>query len=388
MKHNSIPESLPRVLQISPAAFGADNQLFGGGERYVLELARAMARKVPTTLLTFGASPEHGEDGWLATRTMRNWINFRRFRLDPINPFLFRELAKADIVHVHQTYTMIGGYAALLARIMHKPVFTTNLGGFGFGLHRIVDTRDWFTQHLHVSEYSRRLDGHEVLANARVIYGGVDPERFRPEPSAPRTNEILIVSRLLPHKGVNYLIDAIDGEMSLRVIGRPFRFAANYRQLLTEHAAGKTIVFEEQCDDAALIRAYQRALCVVTPSVYRTVFGTFHPNTELLGLALLEGMACGRPGIATNVASLPELIEDGITGFIVPPNDPEAIREKIKWLMSHPVEADVMGEAARQRVLRLFTWDAAVAECLKAYRETAFPEIAAGDGNILNHVDF
>jgi glycosyltransferase involved in cell wall biosynthesis len=367
-----VPESLPHVLHISPAAFGGDNQFFGGGERYVLELARAMARKVPTTLLTFGASSKQEKDGPLTALTLRNWIHFGRFRLDPVNPFVLAAIAQADIVHVHQTYTMISGFSALVGRLTRKPVFTTNLGGFGYGLHRIFDTRDWFTQHLHISQFSRRLDGHQDLVNAGVIYGGVDPDRFHPDPTVPRTNEVLVVSRLLPHKGIDYVIDAIDEQMSLRVIGHPFAHAADYRKLLSESAAGKNVVFDEQCGDAELIRAYQGALCIVGASVYRSVFGSNHPNSELLGLALLEGMACGRPGIATDVASLPELIEDGVTGFIVPPNDPVAIREKIKWLMDHPSSADKMGAAARRRVLRLFTWDAAVAECLKAYRQAAF----------------
>jgi len=59
------------VLHISAAAFGDDGMFFGGAERYVVELARAMARKVPTTLLTFGSSPRRGIDGALATRTIK-----------------------------------------------------------------------------------------------------------------------------------------------------------------------------------------------------------------------------------------------------------------------------------------------------------------------------
>jgi len=365
-----VAEFLPHVLHVSTAApFGVDSVFFGGAERYAVELARAMARKVPTTLLTFGASPLRGQDGPLVTRTMRNWVNFRRFRFDPINPFVFSAIAKSDVVHVHQTYKMISGYIALLGKAMRKPVFTTDLGGGGFGLHKVTETRDWFTQHLHISEFARRLARQDSLANAHVIYGGVDPVRFHPDPSVSRTNEVLIVSRLLPHKGINYLIDAIDGQMRLRVIGRPFRHAADYRKLLIEKASGKNVVFDEHCDDAELLRALQGSLCVVSASVYRSVFGAYQANPELLGLALLEGMACGRPGIATDVASLPELVENGVTGFIVPPNDPQALREKIEWLMTHRAEADRMGEAARQRVLRLFTWDAAVDKCLKAYRE-------------------
>jgi len=365
---SAMSEFLPRVLHISPVAFGGGNVFFGGGERYVVELARAMAREVPTRLLTFGAQPQRCADGSLMTRTMRNWINFRSFRLNPMNPFLLSEISKADIVHVHQTYTMISGYSALLGRLMRKPVFTTDLGGYGWlGFHRIPDTRNWLTQDLHISEFSRPLAGPANLTSAHVIYGGVDPARFCPNPAVQRTEEVVIVSRLLPHKGIDYLIDAIDSQMHLRVIGRPFAHAAEYRKLLIERATGKNVVFDEQCSDAELINAYQGALCVVSASVYRSVFGTYHPNTELLGLSLLEGMACGRPVIATKVASLPELVEDGVTGFIVPPNDSIAIRQKIRWFIAHPDEADRMGEAARQRVLRLFTWDAAVCKCLEAY---------------------
>jgi len=162
-----------------------------------------MAKEVPTTLLTFGEAPRRSVDGSLHTRTMRNWTNFRRFRLDPVNPFVMSEIAKANIVHIHQTYTMMSGYCALLARLLRKPVFTTDLGGFGFGFHQVVDTTDWFVQHLHVSEFSRRLAGHERLASAQVIYGGVDPNRFRPDGAARPTGEVLIVARLLPHKGID-----------------------------------------------------------------------------------------------------------------------------------------------------------------------------------------
>jgi glycosyltransferase involved in cell wall biosynthesis len=112
---------------------------------------------------------------------------------------------------------------------------------------------------------------------------------------------------LLPHKGIDYLIDAVEEPMRLRVIGRAFAHAADYRQLLIERAAHKNVIFDGTCGDEELLRTYQGALCVVNASVYRSALGTSHPNTELLGLSRLEGMACARPGIATNVASLPEL---------------------------------------------------------------------------------
>jgi glycosyltransferase involved in cell wall biosynthesis len=64
---------------------------------------------------------------------------------------------------------------------------------------------------------------------------------------------------------------------------------------------------------------------------------------------------------------MPEVVQDGVTGFVVPPNNPSALREKLVWLRDHPAEAAAMGVAARKRVLEKFTWSAVVGRCLKAY---------------------
>jgi glycosyltransferase involved in cell wall biosynthesis len=64
---------------------------------------------------------------------------------------------------------------------------------------------------------------------------------------------------------------------------------------------------------------------------------------------------------------MPEIVEDGVCGFIVPPNDPAAIAERIGWLREHPTEAAAMGAAGRQRVLEKFTWPQVVGRCLEIY---------------------
>jgi glycosyltransferase involved in cell wall biosynthesis len=78
-------------------------------------------------------------------------------------------------------------------------------------------------------------------------------------------------------------------------------------------------------------------------------------------------MACGTPAICTAVASMPEVVEDGVTGFVVPPNDPAALYARLCWLRDHPAEARAMGRAARVRVLQRFSWDAVVRRCLHIY---------------------
>ena len=71
--------------------------------------------------------------------------------------------------------------------------------------------------------------------------------------------------------------------------------------------------------------------------------------------------------ICTDVASMPEIVVDGVTGFVVPPNSPEVLGARMRWLRENPAAARRMGEAGRARVLEHFTWSSVVNRCLSAY---------------------
>ena len=92
---------------------------------------------------------------------------------------------------------------------------------------------------------------------------------------------------------------------------------------------------------------------------------------ELLGQTLLEGMACGRPAICTDVTAMREVVRPGVTGFIVPEHSPEAIRDRLSWLASHPHEADELGRNARRDVVERFSWPTVVERCLAAYERAS-----------------
>lgn len=66
---------------------------------------------------------------------------------------------------------------------------------------------------------------------------------------------------------------------------------------------------------------------------------------------------------------MPEVVDDEVTGFVVPPNDPATLRSTLERLRDNPTAAARMGAVARQRVLEHFTWPAVVSECLRAYQE-------------------
>jgi glycosyltransferase involved in cell wall biosynthesis len=368
----------PRVVHLIPKLFGAAGGVFGGAERYALELARHMARAVPTRLVTFGDRPGRLRDGELSIRVVRG----RAVRGQADNPFgwgLFREVLGAEVVHCHQQRIVASSAAAALGRLTGRRVFVSDLGGGGWDVSAYVSTDRWYRGHLHISEYSRAVYGHGGREWAHVIFGGVDTEKFSPGPPPtphPLPHEwgegqgwgggpVLYVGRLLPHKGVNDLVEAVPPDLPLEVIGRPYhpRFYADLKAL----AAGKAVRFVHDCEDGGLVAAYRRALCLVLPSVYRDLYGQETRVPELLGQTLLEAMACGTPAVCTDVASMPEVVEDGVTGFVVPSNDPAALREKLCWLRDHPREARAMGEAGRRHVLNKFTWPAVVRRCLDIY---------------------
>ena len=141
-----------------------------------------------------------------------------------------------------------------------------------------------------------------------------------------------------------------------------------YGAALRSLASGRDVTFLGAVSESELVDRYRRALCVALPSVYESRFGSSTPVPELLGQTLLEAMACGTPVIATNVGGMPETVIDGVTGFVVPPGDPPAMRSRLERLGTDPALAEKLGQAAAEHVRRHFSWDGVVDRCLEAYR--------------------
>ena len=327
-----------------------------------------MAEKTPTRLVTFADLPFRERVGNLDVFALGSpwWV--RGQRGNPIHLGLIQHIAWANVIHCHQRFIMTSSLSALLCRLTGRRVFVTDHGGGGWD-PTIRFFPDPFHGWLHQSRYARQILGHESHSKAKVIYGGVDTQRFSPDPSTQKELLVVYVGRILPHKGVNDLIEALPEGLTLEVIGRPYndRYYSDLKRL----AQGKRVLFRHNCDDAEIVRAYRRATCVVLPSVYRDCYGNDSKVPELLGQTLIEGMACGTPAICTAVASMPEVVMDTETGFVVPPNDPAALREKLEFLRDNPAQVTSMGEASRRRVLERFTWSSTVVRCLEAY--AAYP---------------
>lgn len=357
-----------RVIHVAPTAFGAQG-LFGGGERYPLELARALAQHVRCELVTFGPEAGTHRDGALTIRVVRPIGYLGGHPARAIAPALPRAIRPADIVHVHHVHAPTSVLAAMTARARGIATVATD-HGFGEGSLGGIGRR-LFDRILAVSQYSAD-QLRSPPTRTRIVYGGADPQRFLPNPGERRSG-VLFVGRMTPHKGIDVLIRALPPDARLTIVGSeghdPRPPERDYPSLLRSLAAGRRVRFLGAVDDEELAWRLRTAAVLVIPSVERTCYGRPIVVSELLGLVALEAMASGTPVIASRLGGLPEIVEDGVTGYLVPPGDVSTLHERLVQVLADPAAAARLGSNAREAVVAELTWDRCADRCLAAYRE-------------------
>lgn len=358
----------PRVLVI-PASYLARGRTVGGGERYALEYARALAELTPTTLALFDPVPARERVERLEVRTFALGRLGARWSV-PLTPATWREIGGYDVIHSMVFPTPLTDLLVVSGRLRRQTVVLTDVGGGG-------PSPSTYLQKLHPGgNLNRYAHGLALLSRhaerffsgwtqpRTILYGGADLEAFGGPGAAPE-GYALFVGRLLPHKGVLQLVEAVGPETPLHVVGRPYD--PEYLEALRRAAEGKRVRFVLDADDAEVARQYAGASVVLQPSI--PVAEGEADTSELLGLVALEAMASGKPVVVTRTASLPELVVDGATGFVVPPHDAAALRGAVERLVSSPELSASMGAAAREHVRAHFTWDRVARRGLDFYRE-------------------
>jgi glycosyltransferase involved in cell wall biosynthesis len=344
---------------VSPTYFAPESTL-GGGERFAEELARAMARHADVKLVSFGPRARREQPAAGFERVLlRSWS---RRKMVPFSPRLWRELRGADVIHCHQYFVLPTFLAALQGRLQGSRVFVTDLGGGAWTPGFQIDQSRWITAHLPISEYAAR-HLHGKHRRYRVIYGGVDLERHPLRRPLTHDGSVVFLGRILPHKGIHILIEGVPTGVTLHVICPALD--EGYLERLRALAAGKDVRFHHGLADGEVLPFLQRAMALVHPTPVDAA-GSAGVH-ELLGLAPIEAMACGCPVVASAVASLPEVVEDGVSGLLVPPNDPGAIGEALARLAADGALWERLARGARARVEARFTWDRVAAACLEAY---------------------
>ena len=356
--------SYARVVHVSPVMFGDDGH-WGGGERYPVELARAQSEFVPIRLVSFAKHGRRERFGQLELVVLPIQARYGGNHLNPISGDLFRELHDVPVVHVHQVQTMLTDVLLLRGGLTGQRPFVTDHGGTAHNMGRLFPRTRLIEQLLAVSRYSASFFPG-LDSRTTVIYGGADLDRFQPAPG-PRRG-VVFVGRLLPHKGVDVLIDAADPEMEVTIYGRAYN--GPYRETLGRLAAGKNVRFVDDATDAEIVCALQTARVLVLPSVFRSQYGPSSLKAELFGLVLVEAMACATPVISSDAGPLPEVVVNGETGFVVPAGDPHALRCRLREILEDdPLWAD-MSIRAFDRARERFSWRAVAQRTLAAYSES------------------
>jgi len=339
-----------KILHIDP------EKGWGGGESQVLGLLGYLSRRGHQNhLLGHPEGPlfreARGSGVEAFPLTVRNDIDFR-----PVF-FLKRLIRKGryDIVHFHTKRAH--ALSLWLGRI--EP-------GIRYVVTRRMDypvKRNWYNDYL----YNRQVDGVVAISRKivdllveggvrsekiRLIHSGIDPAPFekRAASTADAAPTVIgTVAVLEERKGHRFLLEAAallkqqGHRLKYRLAGEGSE-RQRLRQLVLEKGLQEDVEFAGFVSD---IPAFLSAIDIfVLPSLY-----------EGLGVAVLEAMAAGKAVVVTKAGGLPELVDDTITGVLVPQQDSRALARAIETLIRQKALVRQMGARGRERVLRHFTME-------------------------------
>jgi len=195
-----------------------------------------------------------------------------------------------------------------------------------------------------------------------VIYDGVDTDTFRPLEAPKRPASILYVGNSDDrNKGARYLLEALAlvkdrRDFHLTVVDRPIAYTVP--ALAQELGIADRVTLTGRVSRDELVRLYNEAQILVSPSLY-----------EGFGLPAAEAMACGTPVIATTAGAFPEVIEQGVSGLLVPPGDAGALKDAIDRVLDDPSLRRQLGQEARRRIVEHFSWRETAVRTDALYRE-------------------
>ncbi len=385
-------------------------EVYGGAGVHVEYLARELARRVAVTVHAWGAERPPAAAGAAAVVSYRPWRELAgpepyRAALEAlsIDLAMVAGVGGADLVHSHTWYANLAGH---LSRLSHGVPHVATV-------HSLEPLRPWKAEQLGggyaLSCYAERtgLEGADAIiavslamrddilatypaidaGRVRVIHNGIDTDEYHPDPGTaalerhgidPARPTVVFVGRITRQKGLGHLLAAAEifdpHAQLVLAAGAPdtpeiaAESAAQIERLRSARGGVVWIVDRLPRDD--MIQILTHATVFVCPSIY-----------EPLGIVNLEAMACETAVVATRTGGIPEVVEDGVTGLLVPfePGDDgshepvdagafaRAIAERIDALLADPARARSLGRAGRARAVERFSWSAIAERTLELY---------------------
>jgi glycosyltransferase involved in cell wall biosynthesis len=247
------------------------------------------------------------------------------------------------------------------------------IGGLATTVYKLTLGRYTFRQTdkiiVHTKTYgatSRILWNFDVS----VIPSAVNPERFKEIDSQSVVARhglkgkkmVLFVGRIVPHKGLDYLIESAEftpEDVCYVIVGRGDYLGA-LRRKVREKGFEKRIIFAGKVSAKRLPDYYASADVFVLPSISRL---------EAFGLVVLEAMASEKPVIISDIPGVTELITDGVEGLHAEPMNAKDLAEKINTVLSDEDLGKSMGQRGKEKVEREFSWDKVTSQIEKVYEE-------------------
>lgn len=292
----------------------------------------------------------------------------------------------ADVIHAHWAIPT-GPAAVLAARRLQLPSVITMHGGdvyvnpeqgYDFPTRWYIrPALRWTLRHAGaLTAITEDCRQHALRAGAppdriHLVFNGTDLRRFSPGENVnggdPRFGPHMIFAcrQLFPRKGIRFLLQAGAQlksrfpDLKIVVAGDGFERPELMRQAADLGIEGD-VTFLGWVPNAELPQYYRAAAVSVIPSL-----------EEGFGIPAAEAMGCEVAVVASDAGGLPEVVEDGVTGLIVPRGDSAALAQAIGALLADPQRRRRMGQAGRERALRLFDWDRSAGQFEELYREVA-----------------
>jgi glycosyltransferase involved in cell wall biosynthesis len=291
-----------------------------------------------------------------------------------------------DVIHAHWAIPT-GPAAVMAARKLHLPSVITMHGGdvyvnpeqgYDFPTRWYVrPALRWTLRHAGaLTAITEDCRQHALRAGApaehiRLVFNGTDLRRFSPAENGNRGDPrfgphmVFACRQLFPRKGIRFLLEAGAElksqfpDLKIVLAGDGFE-RPELARLAAELGIASDVTFLGWVPNVELPQYYRAAAVSVIPSL-----------EEGFGIPAAEAMGCEVAVVASDAGGLPEVVENGVTGIVVPRGDAKALAQAIGSLLADPQRRRVMGQAGRERALRLFDWDRSAQQFEEIYREIA-----------------
>ncbi len=283
-------------------------------------------------------------------------------------------LHRPDVVHAHDPHAVAMASMALSFGVSPATPALVASRRVDFHLQRHSFSRWKYRQvaaFIAASQAIADVLAHDGIPRRRivVVHDGIDVETVMHTPPAdlrqefwfPKGSPVLVnVGALVPHKGQKFLIEAMAAVRRRVPDAQLVIFGEGELR-----ASLETQIRERDLQKHVVLAGFREDVLSLTKSATLFVMSSV---TEGLGSTVLDAMAMGHAVVGTRAGGIPEAVDDGVTGLLVPPGDADALAEALIALLGDPVRRRRMGDAGRARVRAEFGVDRLVDGTLGVYR--------------------